>query len=221
VGLGAARRLGIPGDEHRDVIDAIEFIGRYKTADPSQVAKSVAVIGAGNTAIDAANAARRLGAENVAILYRRSERHMSAFAFEYEHAKQEGVRFLWRVIPVRIHSDESGIRSLECAQAKVNEAGVLEAVEGTDFHFDCQQILYAIGQSPLLELLSSVRGVELSNGRVKVERATGLTSNPKYFAGGDCVNGGREVVDAVADGKRAGVAMAAVQESSPQGLKPH
>ena len=93
--------------------------------------------------------------------------------------------------------------------------------EGTDFHFDCQQILYAIGQSPLLELLSSVRGVELSNGRVKVERATGLTSNPKYFAGGDCVNGGREVVDAVADGKRAGVAMAAVQESSPQGLKPH
>jgi glutamate synthase (NADPH/NADH) small chain len=208
VGLGAARRLGIPGDEHRDVIDALEFIARYKTADPPQVAESVAVIGAGNTAIDAANAARRLGAENVAILYRRSERHMSAFAFEYEHAKQEGVQFQWRVIPVRIHSDGSGIRSLECAQARVNTAGVLEAVEGTEFHFDCQQILYAIGQSPLLELLSSVRGIELSHGRVVVERATGLTSNPRYFAGGDCVNGGREVVDAVADGKRAGVAVA-------------
>jgi dihydropyrimidine dehydrogenase (NAD+) subunit PreT len=208
VGLGAARRLGIPGDEHRDVIDALEFITRYKTADPPQVAKSVAVIGAGNTAIDAANAARRLGAENVAILYRRSERHMSAFAFEYEHAKQEGVQFLWRVIPVQIHADASGIRSLECAQARVNDSGVLEAVEGTDFHFDCQQIFYAIGQSPLLDLLSSVRGIELSHGRVLVERVTGLTSNPKYFAGGDCVNGGREVVDAVADGKRAGVALA-------------
>jgi glutamate synthase (NADPH/NADH) small chain len=133
---------------------------------------------------------------------------MSAFAFEYEHAKQEGVQFQWRVIPVRIHSDGSGIRSLECAQARVNTAGVLEAVEGTEFHFDCQQILYAIGQSPLLELLSSVRGIELSHGRVVVERATGLTSNPRYFAGGDCVNGGREVVDAVADGKRAGVAVA-------------
>jgi glutamate synthase (NADPH/NADH) small chain len=107
---------------------------------------------------------------------------MSAFAFEYEHAKQEGVQFQWRVIPVRIHSDGSGIRSLECAQARVNTAGVLEAVEGTEFHFDCQQILYAIGQSPLLELLSSVRGIELSHGR--------------------------EVVDAVADGKRAGVAVA-------------
>jgi glutamate synthase (NADPH/NADH) small chain len=133
---------------------------------------------------------------------------MSAFAFEYEHAKQEGVQFLWRVIPVQIHADASGIRSLECAQARVNDSGVLEAVEGTDFHFDCQQIFYAIGQSPLLDLLSSVRGIELSHGRVLVERVTGLTSNPKYFAGGDCVNGGREVVDAVADGKRAGVALA-------------
>ncbi|HEX5228066.1 MAG TPA: NAD(P)-dependent oxidoreductase [Bryobacteraceae bacterium] len=210
VGLGAARRLGIPGDEHRDVIDALQFIAHYKTAQPPAVAKSVAVIGAGNTAIDAANAARRLGAENVAILYRRSERHMSAFAFEYEHAKQEGVQFLWRVIPVRIQADASGIRSLECAQAMVNDAGVLEAVPGTQFHFDCRQIFYAIGQSPLLELLSTVRGIELSHGRVVVDRPTGLTSNPKYFAGGDCVNGGREVVDAVADGKRAGVAIAQV-----------
>lgn len=208
VGLGAARRLGIPGDEHRDVMDALQFIAQYKTARPPQVAKSVAVIGAGNTAIDAANAARRLGAENVAILYRRSERHMSAFAFEYEHAKHEGVQFLWRVMPVRIHADASGIQSLECAQARVNGAGVLEAAPGTEFHFECQQILYAIGQSPLLELLSTVRGIELSHGRVVVDRPTGLTSNAKYFAGGDCVNGGREVVDAVADGKRAGVAIA-------------
>jgi glutamate synthase (NADPH/NADH) small chain len=210
VGLGAVRRLGIPGDEHRDVIDALEFIARYKTADPPPIAESVAVIGAGNTAIDAANAARRLGAANVAILYRRSEHHMSAFAFEYEHAKQEGVGFQWRVLPIRIHADASGIRSLECAQAKVGSDGVLAAVPETHFQFECQQVIYAIGQSPVLELLSTVRGVELSHGRVVVNRATGLTSNPKYFAGGDCVNGGREVVDAVADGKRAGIAIAQV-----------
>ena len=79
---------------------------------------------------------------------------------------------------------------------------------GSNFHFDCQQIISAIGQSPLLELLSAGRGVELSNGRIVIDRATGATSNPKYFAGGDCVNGGREVVDAVADGKRAGIAIA-------------
>ena len=214
VGLGAAHRLGIPGDDHRNVIDALQFIAQYKTGDPPTVSESVAVIGAGNTAIDAANAARRLGATNVAILYRRSERHMSAFAFEYEHAKQEGVRFLWRVMPIRIHLDDSGIRSLECAQVKVGENGVLEVVPGTNFHFDCQQIIYAIGQSPLLELLCTCRGLELSHGRVVVDRATGATSNPKYFAGGDCVNGGREVVDAVADGKRAGIAIAKVLEAA-------
>jgi glutamate synthase (NADPH/NADH) small chain len=213
VGLGAARRLGIPGDDHRDVIDALQFIAQYKTADPPRVADGVAVIGAGNTAIDAANAARRLGATNVAILYRRSERDMSAFAFEFEHAKQEGVRFLWRVIPVSIHADATGIRSLECAQAKVAENGVLESVAGTYFHFDCRQIIYAIGQSPLLDLLSACRCLELSHGRVVVNRATGATSSPKYFAGGDCVNGGREVVDAVADGKRSGIAIAQALES--------
>lgn len=208
VGLGPAHHLGIPGDDHRDVIDALQFIARYKTAEPPSVAESVAVIGAGNTAIDAANAARRLGATTVAVLYRRAERHMSAFAFEYEHAKQEGVRFLWRVMPVRIHGDEQGIRSLECAQVNVGENGWLETVPASNFHFACQQVIYAIGQSPLLELLSACRGLELTGGRVVVDRATGRTSNPKYYAGGDCLNGGREVVDAVADGKRAGLAIA-------------
>jgi len=213
VGLGAARRLGIPGDEHRDVIDALEFIARYKTGDPLEVAENVAVIGAGNTAIDAANAARRLGAENVTILYRRSERDMSAFAFEYQHAKQEGVRFLWRTMPVRIHADERGIHSLECVQTAVGPDGVLAAVPGSNFRFHYQKVIYAIGQSPLLDLLAECRCVELSHGHVVVDRATGATSNPKYFAGGDCVNGGREVVDAVADGKRSGIAIAQALEA--------
>src|SRR5581483_827242 len=139
--------------------------------------------------------------------------HMSAFALEYEHAKQEGVQFLWRVLPVRIHADESGIRSLECAQARIGDDGVLETIPGSNFHFACEQIIYAIGQSPLLDLLRGVRGVQLNRGRVVVDRPTGRTSNAKYFAGGDCVNGGREVVDAVADGKRAGIAIAQTLES--------
>ncbi len=217
VGLGPAHRLGIPGDDHRDVIDALEFIAQYKTDTPPQVAESVAVIGAGNTAIDAANAARRLGAANVAILYRRTQRQMPAFSFEYEHAKQEGVRFLWRVMPVRIHADEGGIRSLECVQVQIGEGGALSPVPGSTFHFDCGQIICAIGQSPLLQLLSAVRGVELRHGRVAVDRPTGRTANPKYYAGGDCVNGGREVVDAVADGKRSGIAIAEHLERAAQG----
>ncbi len=213
VGLGPARRLGVSGDDNPGVIDALEFIAQYKTDAPPQVAENVAVIGAGNTAIDAANAARRLGAASVAILYRRGERDMSAFPFEYEHAKQEGVRFLWRIVPLRIHTDERGIRSIECVQTTIGEDGALTAVPGSNFEFPCRQIIYAIGQSPLLELLSACRCIELTHGRVVVDRATGATSDPKYFAGGDCVNGGREVVDAVADGKRAGIAIAQALES--------
>ena len=208
VGLGPARRLGIPGEDHPDVIDALEFIAAYKTATPRPAAESVAVIGAGNTAIDAANAARRLGASNVAILYRRSQQDMSAFAFEYEHAKQEGVQFMWRVLPVRVHTSGGRIVSIECARANVDASGKLAAVPDSNFHFDCQQIIYAIGQAPLLELLQTCRGVNLEHGRVAVDPTTGQTANPKYYAGGDCVNGGREVVDAVADGKRAGAAIA-------------
>jgi dihydropyrimidine dehydrogenase (NAD+) subunit PreT len=81
--------------------------------------------------------------------------------------------------------------------------------EGSEFTIECDVVIPAIGQSPLVELLSLVRGVAMERGRVVIDRATGQTTNPKYFAGGDCVNGGREVVDAVADGKRAALGIAA------------
>jgi glutamate synthase (NADPH/NADH) small chain len=136
------------------------------------------VVGAGNTAIDAANAARRLGAAHVTIVYRRTENEISAFGFEYEHAKQEGVCFEWLAQPVAIHADPASGRivSLECARM------------GSNFQLPCDMVIPAIGQTPL-SLLERCRG-------------------PKYYSGGDCVNGGREVVDAVAEGKRAGVAIA-------------
>jgi glutamate synthase (NADPH/NADH) small chain len=85
---------------------------------------------------------------------------------------------------------------------------------GTEFSLECDVVIPAIGQSPLLELLQQARGVKLERGRVAIDRASGQTSNPKYFAGGDCVNGGREVVDAVADGKRAALGIAAVLEAN-------
>jgi dihydropyrimidine dehydrogenase (NAD+) subunit PreT len=91
----------------------------------------------------------------------------------------------------------------------LNEAGELVAIEEVKFAVRCDLVIPAIGQSPLLEFLSCVKGVKLERARVVVERATGQTTNAKYFAGGDCVNGGREVVDAVADGKRAALGMAA------------
>ena len=184
VGLGAMHELHIPGAHHNVnvavyVVDALEFIARYKTSGNLTVGNNVVVVGAGNTAIDAAVAARRLGAAHVTIVYRRTESGMPAFGFEYEHAKQEGVVFEWLAEPVAIHADPASGRivSLECARG------------GSNFHLSCDMLIPAIGQAPLRSLLERSRG-------------------PKYYTGGDCANGGREVVDAVADGKRAGVAIA-------------
>jgi dihydropyrimidine dehydrogenase (NAD+) subunit PreT len=210
IGLGSTHELRIPGADHPDVVDALEFIARYKTAGKLNVGDNVIVIGAGNTAIDAANAARRLGAAHVTIVYRRTERDLPAFGFEYEHAKQEGVSFEWLAQPVAIYTDGATgrIASVEFVRMN-NDTGALPTpVPGSNFDLPCDMVIPAIGQAPLVSLLEQCRGVQMTMGRVHVDRATGRTSHPKYYAGGDCVNGGREVVDAVADGKRAGIAIA-------------
>jgi dihydropyrimidine dehydrogenase (NAD+) subunit PreT len=209
VGLGAMHKLAVEGTAVEGVVDALEFIAAYKTGEQLSVARRVVVIGAGNTAIDAAVAARRLGAEIVTIVYRRQREAISAFDSEYEHALREGVKFVWGTLPVGLTAGEDGI-ALECVAVEVGEQGRLTPVEGSEFVVECDVVIPAIGQSPLEELLSKVRGVEMDRGRVVIDRATGQTTDPKYFAGGDCVNGGREVVDAVADGKRAAGGIATV-----------
>lgn len=214
VGLGAMHRLSIPGESHPGVINALQFIEDYKTGKITRIAGDVVVVGAGNTAIDAANAAKRLGAKSVSILYRRTREHISAFDFEYRQALQEDVRFLWLTQLMAIHSSATGVSSVECLRMEIDSDGSLNPVDGSTFHLQCNMVIPAIGQSPMLELLSQCRDVQLERGRVVVNRATGQTTNPKYFAGGDCVNGGREVVDAVADGKRAGVAIARLLEAA-------
>jgi dihydropyrimidine dehydrogenase (NAD+) subunit PreT len=202
-------QLQIPGANHPDVVDALEFIARYKTAGNLRVGNHVVVVGAGNTAIDAANAARRMGAGRVTIVYRRTELDLPAFGFEYEHAKQEGVTFEWLTQPIAIHTYPAGrIASIECVRMNDHPGSLPTPSPGSNFHLLCDMVIPAIGQTPLVSLLEQCRGVEVSMGRVQVDRATGRTSHPKYYAGGDCVNGGREVVDAVADGKRAGAAIA-------------
>jgi glutamate synthase (NADPH/NADH) small chain len=214
VGLGAMHRLSIPGESHPGVINALQFIEDYKTGKITRIAGDVVVIGAGNTAIDAANAAKRLGAKSVSILYRRTREHISAFDFEYRQALQEGVRFLWLTQLMAIHSSATGVSSVECLRMEIDSDGSVKPLENSTFHLQCNMVIPAIGQSPMLELLSQCRDVQLERGQVVVDRATGQTTNPKYFAGGDCVNGGREVVDAVADGKRAGFAIARLLEAA-------
>jgi dihydropyrimidine dehydrogenase (NAD+) subunit PreT len=158
---------------------------------------TVVVVGAGNTAIDAANAARRLGARRSICSTGAASSEMSAFDFEYEHAKQEGVQFLWRRQPVAIRPEAHGRLLLETVQVRQVDRK-LEPIPDSQYTIECDLVVPAIGQSPLTELLQELRGVEVRDGRIVADRATGQTGNPRYFAGGDCVNGGREVVDAVA-----------------------
>ena len=198
VGLGAIHKLGVAGEEREGVTNALDFIAGYKDGSITRAPSSVAVIGAGNTAIDAAIAAVRLGAEEVYLVYRRGEKSMSAFSFEYEHAKQEGVRFHWHKAVTAVEGDGR----VEAIRVKHLE----EAAAGKEFSVAVGLVVLAIGQGTHSEFLGE--GLTLDKGRIVIDRATGQTSNAKFFAGGDCTNGGREVVDAVADGKRAGVGIA-------------
>ena len=196
IGLGAIHRLGLAKEDLPGVTDALELIAAYKAGAMTSVPARVVVIGAGNTAIDAAIAAVRLGAREVSIVYRRGAEQISAFPFEYDHARREGVRFLWNLQPSAIVGE-----------------GRVEAVEltpyestGQGMRLEADLLVLSIGQGTHSEFLA---GVQRERGRIVIDRATGQASVAKYFAGGDCTNGGREVVDAVADGKRAGVGICA------------
>jgi dihydropyrimidine dehydrogenase (NAD+) subunit PreT len=208
VGLGAMERLGLPGDQLPGVIDALRFIERYKTQPDFQTGRTVFVIGGGNTAIDAANAAVRLGAENVHLFYRRSEKEMPAFPFEYDHAKVEGVRFHWMAQPVAIVEADGRAAAVKFLRTHLGDPDSKgrrkpEPIPNSEYEVACDMVIPALGQSRLTAMLH----LEMNGGAISVDRPTGRTSNPKYYAGGDCVNGGREVVDAVADGKRAALGM--------------
>ena len=216
VGLGPPEPLRIAGEDLGGVVDALRFIADYKTARTIPVGRRVLVIGGGNTAIDAANAAKRLGAEQVGLIYRRSEREMPAFQFEFENSKLEGVGFYFQTQPIAVRASSStspSVEALECARVDLGAPDASgrrrpQIIEGSNFLIPCDMLILATGQSRFLDFLSRVRDIELTDGNVVVNPETGATSNPRYFAGGDCVNGGREVVDAVAEGKRAGIGIA-------------
>ncbi|HWY99538.1 MAG TPA: NAD(P)-dependent oxidoreductase [Edaphobacter sp.] len=212
IGLGAIYRLGIAGEQLSGVTNALDLIAGYKSGALTKVPDRVVVVGAGNTAIDAAIASVRLGSADVRIVYRRGPEQMSAFAFEYEHAREAGVKFLWHVQPVRIFGDRA-VERIELTKIIATEDGSLAPQPDSEFSLEADLIVLSIGQGThagfLADSGSENAKVELERGRILIDRSTGQTSNPKFFAGGDCTNGGREVVDAVADGKRAGIGIAA------------
>ena len=152
--------------------------------------KIVAVIGAGNTAIDAVTQAKRLGAERVLLIYRRTEKDISAYDYEYELAKKDGVEFVWQTAPVEVLGNGK-VSALKCKNAN-----------GEEFEIACDTVIKAIGQKKQIEFFQNA-GIELDEkGRVVVNELM-QTSNPRIFAGGDSVNGGAEAVDAAQMGKKA------------------
>ena len=225
VGLGETEDLHLEGENVAGCIDALSFIERTKTLAFSdmQVGKRAAVIGGGNTAIDAATAARRLGAEAVYMIYRRSHEEMSAFEYEYELAKGDGVNFIWQASPLRVVSDEHGrVLALECLRTELGPPDSsgrrsFQTIAGSEFRVEADMVIKALGQKRL-PFLREIPNLTLDRGKVTVNPETMQTSNPKYFAGGDCVNGGAEVVDAVAHGKRAAKGIHAVLEAQKKGV---
>lgn len=193
VGLGETNKLNIPGEELEGVIDALAFIEQVKTRDWKSVplGKNVVVIGAGNTAVDAVTQAKRLGAQRVTMLYRRTEKDAPAYDYEMELARKDGVEFMWQTSPVEIFGD-GRVAGMRVSDA----AGMISEIA-------CDQIIKAIGQQKMASFLTGTIGVSVDEkGRVVVDGQM-RTSDPKVLAGGDCANGGKEAVDASQMGKLA------------------
>jgi dihydropyrimidine dehydrogenase (NAD+) subunit PreT len=213
-GMSHVPPLGIEGEHLVGVHDAIEFVKSTKSGDISKeyVGKKVVVIGAGNTAIDGATCSVRLGAENVKILYRRTLEEMTAYDFEYEFAKQDGVEFRWLTAPKRIIGNEEGkVIGIECLKMELGEPGEdgrrrPVPVEGSEFTLPVDAVIKAIGQTRHNSLIEQFR-LEHKGGVVKVDKETLQTSNPKVLACGDVIFGKgigeAMVVTAAEQGKRA------------------
>ena len=204
IGLGETSKIGISGEDLDNCFGAVEFIEQLRMEHHQmQVPQNVVVLGGGNTAMDAASECARMGAENVILAYRREKEAMGAYDFEYELAKTAGVKGLFNAQPIEIVGENGCATGVKFVQT-TTQNGQLKTIENSEFVVPCNWVIKATGQSKQVELLSMIKGMELDkNGRIVVDSKSFSTKNPKYFAAGDAVSGGQEVVNAVADGRRA------------------
>lgn len=206
IGLGRTMPLGIEGEDLPGVWEALDFIFQTHTlpVDQCKCGRRVVVIGGGNTAVDVATAAVRLGAEEVVIAYRRTAQEMPAFNYEYRLSRADGIRWEFSAAPSRMLADNGaacGVEFVRTRQVGHGREAKLETIDGSTFTIPADMIVKALGQMPLTDLLRSIPGITVNGGRVVVDPATGATSVPRLFAGGDCISKGAEVVDAVQQGK--------------------
>jgi len=204
IGVGVARQLDIPGEEMEGVVDAIGFIYNLRANGyPSvPVGDKVAVIGMGMTAIDAATQAKRLGAKEVTLVYRRTEAEKPCTDVELDIAKLDGCEIIWLAAPKEVKGNGNKVTQLICSKMKLGEpdnSGRRSPVDtGETFTLDVDMVIKAAGQVPFQKLVDQY-GINNKNGRITIDN--NATSIKGVFAGGDWVNGGKEVVDAVQAGK--------------------
>ncbi len=220
-GAGLPRFMGIPGENLKGVYSANEFLTRvnlmkaYKenSATPIQKAKRVAVVGGGNVAMDAARCAKRLGAEEVYIVYRRSEAELPARHEEVEHAKEEGIIFKLLVNPTEILADSdrfvSGIKCVEMTLGEPDESGRRRPVvkENSEFILDVDSVIMSIGTSPNPLIKSTTEGLDTASWGGIIVNDEGRTSRDAIYAGGDAVSGAATVILAMGAGKTAAQAI--------------
>ncbi len=203
IGLGNTSSINIGGENLENCVGATEFIEELKMDHlDTKVGKKVVVIGGGNTAMDAASECARMGSEHVILAYRRAKEEKGAYEFEYDLAKAVGVKGMFNVQPVEIVGDNK-VEGVKFIKTKI-ENGRVATIPGSEFVEPCDMAIRATGQSKQVDFLGLIDGLELEgNGRIKTNEQTFQTTNPRYFAGGDAVNGGAEVVNAAAHGKQA------------------
>ncbi len=222
-GAGLPRFMGIPGENCIGVMSSNEYLtrvnlmgaGREGWATPVIKGKHVAVVGGGNTAMDSCRTARRMGAEKVYIVYRRSEAEMPARVEEVRHAKEEGVTFLTLHNPVEYLADENGrVRAMRLQRMELGEPDASGRrspvpVEGDVVEMPVDEVIVSVGVSPNPLIPNSISGLEVTRrGTLVVNDDTLCTSLPMLYAGGDIVRGGATVILAMGDGRRAASAMA-------------
>ncbi len=202
VGLGKTSHLKIKGEELQNVFGAVEFVEQLRMNHHKiSVPKKVVVLGGGNTAMDAASECARMGAE-VILAYRRSKEEMGAYHFEYDLAKGVGVKGMFNISPIEIIGANGKVTGIKFERTQTLNSK-LETLNDSVFTESCDWMIKATGQSKQTQLLNVVDGLTLDEkGRIKVNEKF-QTSNKKYFAAGDAVSGGQEVVNAVANGKKA------------------
>jgi glutamate synthase (NADPH/NADH) small chain len=198
----------LPGEDKKGVFGAVEFVEILRqNHHQTHVEKRVMVLGGGNTAMDAASECARMGAEEVFLVYRRSREDMGAYDFEYDLAKSVGVKGLFNLSPVEITGNER-VEGIKFVKTETKN-GKPEAIPSSEFELPCDWVVKATGQSKQKHLLDMIDGLDFdASGKILVNE-NGRTSHPKYYAAGDAVSGGQEVVNAVANGKKAARAIAA------------